>query len=348
MGSKKVLGNLFNGKCTNISVIKFVLALLVIFSHSYAICLGIDEVDPVSRITNNQLSLGNFSVCIFLLFSGFLITRSLERDNYVLSFFRKRIVKIIPPLFLTILFTVFIVGPLFCECSIVDYFSNCSWLLYLVKNTFLITTHTIKGLFEGNIYYQSINGSLWTLPVEFLCYIGCFVAFKLGIVKRKTLKYTLPLFLVIILFKSHVYNFFPSIVPIFPLLFFFYIGVIYYVYRDKIILSTQVFIVSILVLITGIIFNFYSYVVVFFLPYIVMYLAFYIPQWSFGKKKIFSLSYEIYLLGFLIQQIVIYCFNGSMNPILNFLIATSITICLAYVLNYISNFAVKCFIKEKR
>ncbi len=66
-----------NTKNNNISLIKFVSAILVIFSHAFPITNGPNFFDPVNRLTHGQLDLGNLSVCIFLFFSGFLITKSL-------------------------------------------------------------------------------------------------------------------------------------------------------------------------------------------------------------------------------------------------------------------------------
>ena len=320
----------------NISFIKWILAILVIFSHSFPISKGINSHDILYNFSNGQLDFGKLSVCIFLFFSGFFITKSLSKNSNIIDFFKKRVVKILPPLFIVLLITVLIIGPLTTTLSIKQYFIDLSWLKYLLKNMLLITTHTINGVLESNAYYQSINGSLWTLPVEFLCYIFCFIAYKLTICNKNKLKYTFPIFIIVYILFNYKFNNIYLINTLLPLVSFFYIGMLSFTYKDNIKLNKCLVIISIILLLVSLKLNFYSYISIIIIPYIVLYLSFASKQIKLFKNKIFTLSYEVYLVGFLVQQVVCYVFGGIMNPYINFIISIRIVIICSYVINKIN------------
>lgn len=326
----------------NVSLIKFILAFLVIFSHAFPIALGVGNVDPVNTLTNGQLDLGNFSVCIFLLFSGYFIVGSVERSKSAKEFFIKRIKRIIPPLFIVLLFTVFIVGPIFTTVTPKEYFMDGSPYLYLIKNTFLITTHKIIGLWDNNPYPLSTNGALWTLSVEFLCYIVCYIGYRIKIINKKNLKYTIIPFSIVFLFQSMLYKYFPILEIVLPLFMLFYMGAFFYIYRDYIKLDGKIAVLFIIITITSLFVNLYAYVKIITLPYIFFWLAFKIKNRFTNKKwyNVFKLSYEIYLLGWLIQQIVYYLTKNS-NPYVNFCLAIVPVIILAILLNKITKILLK-------
>ena len=47
---------------------------------------------------------------------------------------------------------------------------------YLWRSAILYTPYVLPGVFSGNVLPLVVNGSLWTLPVEFLCYVAVAVA----------------------------------------------------------------------------------------------------------------------------------------------------------------------------
>jgi len=319
----------------NISFIKFIMAILVMFSHSFPITMGKGNNDILYNFSNGSLDFGKLSVCIFLFFSGYFITKSLNNNSKFKDFFKKRVFRIFPSLFVVLLITVLIVGPLTTTLNIKDYFFNLSWIKYFIKNMLLITTHTIDGVLQNNIYNESINGSLWTLPVEFLCYIFSFIAFKMSLCNKDKLKYTFPIFIIGYLLFNTIFNI--SIInTLLPLVSFFYIGMITYTYKDKIKYNGLFTIICLITLFLSLYFGFYKYICILVIPYIVLYLSFGIKNIKIFKHKIFNLSYEIYLLGFLVQQIICYLFDGKMNSYLNFGISVIVTIIFSYLVNLIS------------
>jgi peptidoglycan/LPS O-acetylase OafA/YrhL len=127
------------------------------------------------------VSVSTFGVQIFFAVSGFLVTESWLRGPKIGSFLKKRTSRIFPGLMVCILLTALVMGPLLTRLPVGEYFDHPGTLLYL-KNIFLSPVYFLPGLFEGNTYPNAVNGSLWSLPVEFACYIGVIAA---GLVLRR-------------------------------------------------------------------------------------------------------------------------------------------------------------------
>mgnify|MGYP001105341616 CR=1 FL=1 len=62
--------------------------------------------------------------------------------------------------------------------------------MYLLNIVFVLR-HNLQGVFIHNNFDATVNGSLWTLLVEFVCYIGCYFGWKVGLTKQKAMKYTI-------------------------------------------------------------------------------------------------------------------------------------------------------------
>lgn len=150
-------------------LLRLAAALMVLYSHQYAL-LGLPE--PSFMGWN---SLGGAGVTIFFFLSGFLVSTSWERDPDLKRFFVRRSLRIFPGLWVVFFLSVFLVGPLFTVLAPGDYFTSRTTLRYL-GTAALLSTNTLPGLFPDNPMPFVVNGSLWTLPVEFLCYCTVAVA----------------------------------------------------------------------------------------------------------------------------------------------------------------------------
>jgi len=68
------------------------------------------------------------------------------------------------------LLTALVIGPMFTSLALIDYFCDIETWMYF-SNVALNPTYHLPGLFFNNIYPIAVNGSLWTLPVEFCMYL---------------------------------------------------------------------------------------------------------------------------------------------------------------------------------
>lgn len=148
---------------------------MVFFAHCYAL-LG----HPALSIDYGgvELGLGGIAVCIFFAVSGFLVTQSWYNTGNTRYFIKKRVMRIYPGLALNFIVTVFIIGAL---CTALDPASYYREVLTHIHTHFLTWAVfypiPLPEVFAENPKQFSVNGSLWTLFYEVLCYtalvIGC-------------------------------------------------------------------------------------------------------------------------------------------------------------------------------
>lgn len=159
----------------NFDALRLLGAVMVLFSHAFAITEGTEANEPLFRVFGKGNIAGLYGVFIFFIISGFLITRSFLVGSSVASYLIKRFFRIIPGLVLCVVLTVFVLGPLVTRYSSATYFGSISTYSYAGRTLALTNTSGdgLPGLvFTSNDFGQIINGSLWTLGPEFVCYLG--------------------------------------------------------------------------------------------------------------------------------------------------------------------------------
>lgn len=155
-------------------------ATLVLYSHQHAL-LGVAEPELLGWST-----FGGVGVSIFFLLSGFLVWSSWARDPDVKRFFVRRALRIFPALWFAVLSTVLVLGPILSKLGVADYFASFETWRYL-STALLVVWRGLPGVFVDNPFPLAVNGSLWTLPVEFLCYISVAVVGSMSIVRSNWL-----------------------------------------------------------------------------------------------------------------------------------------------------------------
>ena len=99
-----------------------------------------------------------------------LVWSSWERDSDLKRFFMRRSLRIFPVLWVLVFWAIFLLGPVFSTLRLTDYFAASETWRYL-SMALLLPRHALPGVFADNPFPLAVNGSLWTLPVEFLCSI---------------------------------------------------------------------------------------------------------------------------------------------------------------------------------
>src|SRR6516165_8068434 len=82
------------GRENNIGLIRFVLAALVVFAHSYI--ARSNQIDPLELVTHRQLNSGILAVDCFFILSGYLITASWYSSSCPCDYLKRRILRIYP------------------------------------------------------------------------------------------------------------------------------------------------------------------------------------------------------------------------------------------------------------
>ena len=164
----------------NFNLIRLVAAWAVIFGHSHALAVW-GGPDPVWSLLKIKFS-GTVAVDVFFVVSGFLITASLER-NTLRTFLASRALRIFPALLACVSACVFVLGPLLTTAD--DYWTRPETWRYFTANVGLSmnTAYFLPGVFAGRTF-ESINASLWSLPVEVRCYLALAVLGALSLHRR--------------------------------------------------------------------------------------------------------------------------------------------------------------------
>jgi peptidoglycan/LPS O-acetylase OafA/YrhL len=180
------------GRNNNFDALRLLAAISVIFSHSFLIAEGTQNSEPLIRLTGNQAILGLAGVFVFFAISGFLVTQSLERTPHPLHFLAKRALRIFPGLFVATLVSALVLGPIVTNLPLAGYLSRLQPYEYVIGNTLLDqTVHELPGVwFADNGVGLEVNGSLWTLRIEFLMYL---MVLALGVLRLLTVRTALVL-----------------------------------------------------------------------------------------------------------------------------------------------------------
>ncbi|MGB0505147.1 MAG: acyltransferase family protein [Pikeienuella sp.] len=153
------------GRNNNFDIVRLVAAMGVVVSHAWPLSLGAGTVEPMEHATG--VALGGLSVFVFFFLSGLLVTESAHRwSDRKLVFVVARVGRIFPGLFVALLVTVAIAA-----ISGGD-FGMAEAGRYIAKGLSLISIeHSLTGAFADTPYPGAVNGPLWTLFYEVLCYI---------------------------------------------------------------------------------------------------------------------------------------------------------------------------------
>lgn len=119
-----------------------------------------------------DLDPGALGVGVFFVISGYLVTGSLQRSAGVGDYVRKRLLRIEPALIVSLLITAFVVGAMVTSLPLGEYLRRPEVYLYVLRNALLYpVTYDLPGVFTHNPI-AAVNPSLWTLRLEFTCYLG--------------------------------------------------------------------------------------------------------------------------------------------------------------------------------
>lgn len=134
-------------------------ALMVLVSHHFALS-GL----PEPRVAGFE-SAGGLAVVIFFAISGYLISLSATRSDDFISFMTKRAKRILPALIVcAIVVNIFLGRMFYPEIGLIEMISNS------VK-TMSFNGHGIMATSPDFRISRLVNGSLWTLPLEVMCYL---------------------------------------------------------------------------------------------------------------------------------------------------------------------------------
>jgi peptidoglycan/LPS O-acetylase OafA/YrhL len=159
----------------NFDAIRLFAAAGVVFSHAFLIGTGSESTEPV---IGTGIGVGVYSVFVFFILSGFLVTESAKQSATLGDFVRKRFLRIMPALVVSTLVIAYIVCPLFATNGPLAFVSNPEVFDTVLQ---IISLHSINFYFTDVAFYPrlsetdwlpgSANGVLWTIRLEIIGYM---------------------------------------------------------------------------------------------------------------------------------------------------------------------------------
>lgn len=329
-------------KNSNLTLIQVLAALLVVYFHSFP--LGDGTCEWVIRFfRGHMMVMGGIAVGVFLFFSGFLVSRSLpppsstfaERLHWVGDYAIKRFLRIFPPVAFAVLLAIFVIGPLFTTLPLDRYFSDRLLLKYAGNLSLLHVSYRLPGLFCDNIFKGAVNGSLWVIPWQVLCYAFLALVGLMGAGRnRKLVTFVLVgawmfYFLRGVLFPK------PSYLDLdfkagMRLTALFATGWWANVWAERIWLDGRIALLCAVVLFFFLGNPLFEDLAFAFLGgYCLLYLAFSHSLKWVGRLP--QLSLAIFVLAFPIQQALTALWGGKMPAVLNFVLSTAVLVPLAWI-----------------
>ena len=327
-------------KVNNFDLLRFLAATEVIVDH-YFQHLNI----PISKTELEILYLFP-GVPVFFVISGYLISASYERNAHFIDYVKNRALRIFPGLWGCIIFTVVIL--------------SLTGLSFLNKEVIAWLPTQFAGLiytpgFLSGYGFGSYNGSLWTIPVELQFYMLLPLLY-LTILKNKSnykLYLCFALFVVLHIFSfgfanNHLFNkaLWYTFIPYFYL---FLLGVIFQrlrLYNANFIYNKAVYWVAGYVLFTFVFVDiipeiFYNVIKNSILGFVVLSLAYTLPNIAKKILKNNDISYGVYIYHGLLLTVIV---QEKLQPQINIYMVIALTYLLAY-LSWI--FIEKPFIRSK-
>ena len=172
-------------KSNTFTAMRIVFAMAVVYAHAILIPMGspYHGIWPEFVDATVQLALDGF----FIL-SGYMITASLLNRNDMLSFTLSRVLRIFPGLIAVVLLMWLVIGPLFTELPLGQYWTNAQTLQFPLM--VLSQADPLAGLpevFNASPIGRAMDGALWTIRYELLAYLGVGLLAAVGLYRHRSL-----------------------------------------------------------------------------------------------------------------------------------------------------------------
>ncbi len=179
------LSDAYVGRQNSFGLLRLVFAVAVLVNHSMILGYG--------RAITDRVDIASLAVSGFFVVSGFLITRSAQTTNLP-RYLWHRALRIMPGLWTCLIFTALIVAPalFWLDHRSFDtlWRSDGGVINYLKLNAITgarqfgiadVAADTPYGVAAGG---SVLNGSLWTLVYEMVCYVAVGALAFVGVLKR--------------------------------------------------------------------------------------------------------------------------------------------------------------------
>lgn len=336
------LGQEFDPRSNALNAWRLTLATGVILCHSWPLTGRRVSFAPAHQLLRDVWVDGFFAV------SGFLITASWLSNPRLRNYFAARGLRILPGLWVCLIITAFVIAPIGVAIQggpAAKLLLSRAPIEYVLKNSAVAMLQPdVGGTPSGVPYPHAWDGSLWTLLPEVFCYITIAVLGVAGLLSRRWL---IPAALALVLVWSALlppWSVFadaveaqqpidPATVPLvlgvvaarFAVVFL--AGALLYQFRNVIPARWSLVAVSVVIVLAASLLPNYRLIGAIPLAYAIIVSGALIHNKRLRLRT--DLSYGVYIYAFPIQQLLVICGLGIMNPIVFAIIAAIATLPLA-------------------
>ena len=322
------LGDKAKGRDNNLNLIRMIAATAVLISHAYPIALGPGAVQPLQAVLGHTL--GTLAVFAFFTISGFLITASFERSSSHTSFLAARFLRLYPALIVSLLVVGLGIAPLVSSLGAEGFLASSHPWEFIARNLTLASPmYELPTVFETNPY-PAIEGSIWTLFYEVLCYMSVFLAGVAGLWRRRRLAAAVLGLYFVLWFSAEATGaaLHPKLDALLTLSLPFAIGIAFYLWRDRLPLS-----LALLAALAGLAWlwretSAYTPLLALALGYGVFWLGYVPGGWLRAYNRLGDYSYGMYIYAFPIQGLMVWLW-GAQSPVQNMFLAFPATLAIS-------------------
>lgn len=307
------------------TMMRWILASTVMFSHGWDLTQAERGLDPSVAILG--LPVSRLAVLLFFSLSGYLVVGGLLKRG-VGRFLKNRALRLAPGLWVMLIVVPVGLWLLFGTTPAADFFTHPETRSYVLRNALLMGgAYTLPGIF-GGWPIPAVNGSLWTIPYEVRCYIALAILAAVGLGQPRW-RLTAVIGFGIAIHLALPEDLWPVLVQSRRLGFAFFLGVLAWIWRERLPLSGPLAIVGAVVAlivppesaahlpIMQVTFGYLIIVAAFRLP----------PAIKSFSQSLPDYSYGIYIYAFPAQQAALGF--GATDPVANILLGLALTLPLA-------------------
>jgi peptidoglycan/LPS O-acetylase OafA/YrhL len=315
-----------------------------------ALIQGTTHAPAVPNMGLNQMGITKpivlSHVPMFFALSGFLVAGSAFRTKRVFPFLALRFFRIFPALCVEVVLSAILIGSFFTTLPLREYFSSFEFWTYF-GNIIGIVQMELPGVifYNGDV---AVNANLWTLPAEFYSYLILSVLMVSALAFNRTLfsvSFLLATAALIIANIGYDYNVGAGLLATDVNVYYFFVGVIFFLWRDHIPYSIWLLIPCVIISYFLMLSPHGTYIT----PALLAYITVFVGLTNMPKSRLLQsgdYSYGIYLYGFPISIVLAESFPMLRN---NFFVLAAFSIICTGVFAFLSwHLVEKRFLKLRK
>lgn len=309
---------------SNFDVLRLCAASAVVGSHAVLVTAG--GTWWIAHAGGLFDQVGSDAVAVFFVVSGILVTESWRRDPAFRRYLARRGLRLLPALLVVVAVSALVVGALASRLTPASYLSTPGAWAYLLNATMVLQPYHLPGVFTHLPEADMVNGSLWTLRYEFLCYLVVpLVVALVTVTRRRATVLAIAAATALLASASLEMGWDWTVVPIFKLTSYFVAGMCIQMYVPKVRFDGRL---AVLAAAAFIVLSQYPPL----FPLSVVALAYAVGYFGLAARPVGrrlvalgDASYGIYLWGFVVEQLVVLAAGPQISAAGVFAIAMPIT-----------------------